>query len=936
MRFLIFAFTLSFIGISANAQQTLKSDFAAGSVIVKLKHAYADKCHKSAIAIPALDALLASSKIQQTEKLFPNHKTILKTKSTTSHVDLSTIYRLQFDASKDPFKIIRQLQNSAYVEYVEPEYINQLAFTPADSLNNQQWYLNAIKAYEAWDIQKGDTSVVIAIVDTGSDLDHEDLVNEFAYNYDDPINGVDDDNDGYIDNFNGWDVANNDNNTTFGNSGHGTNVAGIASASADNNVGISGCGFNSKILSIRIDSDVNGALTGAYDGVVYAADHGAFIINNSWGSYSYSRLAQDVVNYAAINKGALVICAVGNGPFTGPNVGVGTEQRFYPAAYENVFSVGSLVEGDTVKESSNYGYWVEVFAPGGKMLTTDAAGNYGINGGTSMAAPVVAGVAALVKSEFPTYTAEQVKQKIMNTSDDIYAVNESRYQNKLGEGRINAFRALSDNTTPGIAFKNKVISDNNDETFLPGDTLRIYGDFKNYLANASNVTISIESLDNAMQVIDGTTSIGQLNSMESKNNVNDPFLLLIKSGVNYNQLLDLELSITADNYAVKRFFDVNVNPSYITINENNLSVTLPSNGKTGYAGKNTNLGEGIRYLGGTSLLYEGTFMLGNDTNYLVNSFRNDVQDVDDDFKTVSSIRRQANSEAIAEAFTIYNDGNFSGTPNLEIEQRNYFFNTTETENSAIYVYAIRNVSSSEIRNLHAGIALDWDIVDFEKNKIYYDASRAMGVSYSSDSNVYCGVQALTQAINNTHYAIDNISGGNGGINALDGFTDAEKFQSISNMRDSAGFSTPQGNDIIDVNAIGPFSIQADSLKIVAFSVTIANSKNNLEEEADSVAKLFQELSLNLTSPKLPKFAQSIIYPNPTNNHLSLNINLESAENLQVEVIDASGKLIYSENQFLLPGAQQINLSVASWKTGVYFLKIKGDNLNFQNTFVVAR
>lgn len=936
MRSLIIASLFIFTGFLANAQRAAESDYVAGSIIVKLKHAYANKCEKNTIKIPEFQTLRKSSKIEQIEKLYPNHKTILKTKATKNHIDLSTIYRLTFDVNKDPYKIIRQLLNSNYVEYAEPEYINQLAYSPADSLNNQQWYLDAIKAYDAWDIQTGDTTVVIAIVDTGSDLDHEDLVDDFAYNYNDPINGIDDDNDGYIDNFNGWDVANNDNNTSFGNSGHGTNVAGIASASTDNAVGISGCGFNSKILSIRIDNDINGRLTGAYEGIIYAADHGAFIINNSWGGYNYSRLAQDIINYAAINKGALVICAVGNGPFTGPNVGKGTEQRFYPAAYENVFSVGSLIEGDTVKETSNYGYWVEVFAPGEDMLTTAANGSYGNNGGTSMAAPVVAGVAALVKSQFPSYSAEQVKQKIMNTCDDIYAINEARYQNKLGEGRINAYKALVDSTSPGIAFKNKVISDKNDETFLPGDTLRIYGDFTNYLANANNVSISIRSLDNSMQVIDGTTSVGQLNTMETKNNENDPFILVVKSGIGFNQILDLELSISADNYAVKRFFDVIVNPSYITINENNLTVTLPSNGKTGYAATNANFGEGIKYLNGNSLLFEGSFMLGVDSTYIPNSFRNDVQDVDDDFKVITSILRQANSEATAEAFTIYNDGNLSTTPNLEIEQRNYFFSTSETENSVIYVYAIRNISGTEIRNLHAGLALDWDIDNFENNKIYYDASRNMGVSYSSDTSLYCGVRALTQEINSTHYAIDNTPGGNGGINVLDGFSDAEKFESLSKMRDSAGISTSKGNDIIDVNAIGPLSIQADSLKIVAFSVSIAGSKVNLEEEADSVARLFQELSLNLTAPKLTKFAQSIIYPNPANDQLSLNLNLASPEKLQIDVIDASGKLIYSKNKLLLPGNQKINLNVASWKTGVYFLKIKGDNLSFQNTFVVAR
>lgn len=923
-------------GFFSLAQESSQKPYEKGSLIVKLKNNYADKCNKSSINIPAFQALLENLSVQKLEKLFPRHSTVKRTKSTLNHVDLSTIYRLSFDEKIDPYKITNQLLKVGYVEYAEPEFINHLAYTPNDSLTSQQWYLNAIQAYQAWDIQKGDTAVVIAINDTGSDLDHEDLKEAFALNYADPINGIDDDNDGYIDNFNGWDVANNNNNTSFGNSGHGTNVAGLASASTDNIFGMSGCGFNTKILSIRIDDDITGGLTGAYDGIIYAADHGAFIINNSWGNYFYSRLAQDVINYAAINKGALVVCAAGNGPFTGPNAGIGTDDRFYPAAYENVFSVGAVMEGDTVKESSNFGYWVDVFAPGENMITTAANGGYGVAGGTSMAAPILAGVAALVKSEFPNFTAKQVKQKILSAADDISAVNEAKYQNKLGAGRINAFKALIDSTSPGIAFENKVITDQNDETFLPGDTLRIFGDFTNYLANATNVNVSIRPTDNHLELIDGSTNLGNISTMATKSNKNDPFVLVIKSGQNFNQLVDLELSITADNYAVKRFFSLTINPSYITVNENNLSVTLPSNGKIGFAAKDANLGVGIKYLNGNSLLYEGGFLIGNSASYVSNSFRNDNQGTDDDFKIITSIRNEANSDADFEAYTVYNDQNNVNPPQVEIEQRNYFFNTGKAINSVIYVYAIKNISGVEIQNLHAGIILDWDIEDYSSNKIYFDAPRQMGVSYSSDTNLFCGVRTLTENSGNTHYAIDNEQGGNGGINLLDGFSDFEKYQSISLNRDSAGTGSVKGNDIIDVNAVGPFSIPADSIKVVAFSITVSESKANLEEEADSIAKKFQQLSLNLRSLKLPALTQSIIYPNPANNELSVNLNLQHPKNITMEVFDVSGKLIYSNQRFLSTGIQQIQLNTASWKTGVYVLKIKGDKLIIQNTFVVAR
>ena len=138
MRFLLIVLILSFSGSVLNAQQSAENDIVAGTVIVKLKYAFANKCNKSSIAIPEFEALLENATVQESKKLFPNHPTLLKTKSNKSHVDLSTIYRLKFDANQNPFKIIRQLKNSDYVEYAEPEYINQLAYAPADSLNNQQ------------------------------------------------------------------------------------------------------------------------------------------------------------------------------------------------------------------------------------------------------------------------------------------------------------------------------------------------------------------------------------------------------------------------------------------------------------------------------------------------------------------------------------------------------------------------------------------------------------------------------------------------------------------------------------------------------------------------------------------------------------------------------------------------------------------------------
>jgi subtilisin family serine protease len=924
---------LVFIICSLLLSITLKSqvseDHIPGRLIIKVKSEFSDKCNKSSIAIPSLNKTFSAEEVQQVNKIFPFHKKVKRDKANANWVDLSTIYRLQLAPSGSLARVIKQLKKNPAIAYVEPEYINQLTYTPSDTSNNRQWYLNAIKAFDAWDVNKGDTSVVIAIIDTGSDMDHEDLIDDYAYNFNDPINGVDDDNDGYTDNYYGWDVANNDNNPEHNGQAHGTNCAGIASASTDNVTGISGCGFNSRILPVRIDDDATGGLTAAYEGIVYAADHGAFIISNSWGSYRYSKFAQDVVNYAAINKGAVVIGAMGND---------GKEDRFYPAAYENVFAVGSSLPGDTVKENSNYGYWGDIYAPGELLYTTSINGQYQTNGGTSMAGPVVAGVAALIKSNFPNYSAQQVIQQLTNCGDDIYSINDSKYANKLGAGRVNAFKAVTDITTPGITFEDRNVSDRKNDAFTSGDTIYIHGTFMNYLADANNVTASLNSIANKLTLINGSVNLGNITKLNSANNISNPFIFVVPNNLSTNELIEMELSILADNYSKKEFFTLIVNPDYLTVQENNLTVTLSSNGNIGYAGNSGELGEGIRYLNNRTYLYEGGFAIGNSPSYIPNQFRSD-SGTDSDFSVINPVSKDVPaSKADYEASCVFSDENLSPGGKIQVSQKNYFFTDNTRNNSVIYTFNIKNIGGSDLNALYAGMFLDWDIIAYENNKVFYDPGRNMGISYSTDQSIYCGVKALNENVGSLHYAIDNITGGNGGINAIDGFSDNEKYIALSTSRDSAGNSSPSGNDILDVNSIGPFDLKADSTFVVSFAITISTDLYDLYEEADSIQQAFKKLQLGLFVPGIisEPSRNFKLYPNPAQNQVTINFSIPASDRLQLKVFDLNGKLVYQqENKNYPPGNYILDIPTDSWKTGAYFFELRGDNYHFRNKFVVS-
>ena len=303
--------------------------------------------------------------------------------------------------------------------------------------------LNVLQAYNAWDICMRFKCCYRC---DGYDFTHLDLQGSVKYNYNDPSDGVDNDNDGYVDNYMGWNMDEWNNNPQWGKVGHGVHVAGIAGATPDNSYGISGVGYNSKLLPIRID-DEEGVLTKAWEGLIYVADHGAKIINCSWGStFSNGQFGQDIVNYATYNKGALIVAAAGNS---------NDERMFYPAAFKNVLCVAATKSNDYKWENSSYYWRVYVSAPGHDIYSTWPNGQFISSGGTSMATPMVSGAAAIVWTYYPEMLPQQIIHIIKNTTDNIYNIsNNAKYRDKLGTGRINMFRALTDDFKPGISNEN--------------------------------------------------------------------------------------------------------------------------------------------------------------------------------------------------------------------------------------------------------------------------------------------------------------------------------------------------------------------------------------------------------------------------------------------------------------------------------------------------
>jgi len=233
------------------------------TVIFKVKDQYRVSCSNSVINIAAFTSFLNEVGVNKLDKIFPN-----KQKETTDgNVDLSLIYELTYVNDLSIGQVIKRLNKLKITEYVEPYYLPKLCYTPNDTSLPSQYYIGLINAENAWGITKGDTNIVIGITDTGWDPTHPDLIGNVKKNYADPINGFDDDLDGYTDNFLGWDLGMNDNDALWESTGHGVNVTGIAAATTDNVTGIAGVGFKTRFLPIKISNSV-GQLKQAYQGVV--------------------------------------------------------------------------------------------------------------------------------------------------------------------------------------------------------------------------------------------------------------------------------------------------------------------------------------------------------------------------------------------------------------------------------------------------------------------------------------------------------------------------------------------------------------------------------------------------------------------------------------------------------------------------------------------
>lgn len=305
-------------------------------------------------------------------------------------------------------EVLEKCNNDPDIEYAQPNYKYSMKYVTSDPYLAYEWGLNKINVHKVWDLTTGNETPIIAVVDTGVNVEHSDLKENIlkGYNVIDGTTDVEDE------------------------CGHGTHIAGIAAALTNNETGIAGVSGNSKILPVKVlDEYGNGYSSDIAIGIKWACDNGAKIINLSLGGTNYDNYLREAVEYAT-KKGCIIVAAAGN---------KGSHRPTYPAAFEGVIAVTAVDNNDKLCNFSNFGKYIDIAAPGLDIYSTSKDGGYEYRSGTSMACAFVSGTIALVWGESPDKSPEEIEEIIKNSAKKVDISEHIRYD--IGSGVIDAYNA---------------------------------------------------------------------------------------------------------------------------------------------------------------------------------------------------------------------------------------------------------------------------------------------------------------------------------------------------------------------------------------------------------------------------------------------------------------------------------------------------------------
>jgi hypothetical protein len=836
-------------------------------------------------------------------------------------------------------KILNALRALSFVEYAEIQAKHTLIEMPNDPFYAYQYSHAMIGADSAWTYYFNQTdkdSVLIAIVDTGIDPLHEDLADIIYVNLGEmgidsignpkAANGIDDDKNGFVDDWQGWDFASSidplrgDNRPVPGHL-HGTHVAGIAGAISNNEKGIAGIARYHRLLPVKVGFDDTNSVSvsGSYEGMLYAALMGADIINCSWGSPTSSLAEQEIVN-EVLRLGSLIVGGAGND---------NQETAFYPASYSGVMSVAALVQDSTKATYSNIHGTIDIAAPGSFIYSTILGNGYGYSSGTSMAAPIVTGVAGLVKSLHPEYSAEQIAGVLKASATDISERNPN-YSFGIGSGMINAHKALIiENPRLAEIVQTVFVDEDNDGMYTPGEKVNLSLVIHNVLNDADSSSLIIKSMDSVCSpsIVNDTISLGNIKA-GTLYSVAEKVQCILPLNPPFNHTMKLRIDIMSKSQSIGRgIAELIINPTYRMLRENDMHLTVTSQGHIGYNDYPFNLqGIGLRLPPhDQSILFESGFIVGSSAEKLSNGVRDiSGNDQERSFFIRSSVNvLKPGLKSDAETYSEFADSTRMIDAGVSVWHRVYQSNEEGIDKTVYVIYDVQNDRDFTIDSVYGGMFFDWDIgPGGQYNIAMFDQTDGFAYCFNTvDSTLpHIGITLLNNLSMQFH-AIDNDGRGNG-FSIYDGFSRNEKWYALSGgiSRDLS-----RSTDVSMVIGGGPFALEPGMQQKIAFAITAGTSKEDVRKGMLTARDIaFQKgLASGFSWNIFPTKSRLIDISIGLDEQFRIDFELSRQSEVAFELFSMEGKSlrvlekrIYSAGQYT-----GITLPFSDIPSGVYFVKM---------------
>lgn len=936
--FILFAFTERLPSVKEKfklPQGVTSKDYLPNALIIKFKEGVRQDVMTQSTAHPLK---LAGVSLSSLEPVFQeNSGTTSQTLSgTADHLGMDRYYYAKYTGNTDIETVINRLLANDQVAYAEPHYIYTVWYTPNDAAYANQFYLPKVKAPEAWGILKNSSEVIIGIVDTGSELAHQDLAGNIYLNTSDPINGIDDDGDGYVDNYYGWDlcgatanamVPDNDPNVKSKEADHGVHVSGIAGAVSDNAIGVASIAYNAKLLIVKAGPDDKPtSIYRGYEGIKYAADKGAHIINCSWGGTGGGQFGQDMVNYA-IAKGCLVVAAAGNSANDVP---------IYPAAYEGVLAVANLQPNDQKGANSNYGSYVDISAPGEGIYNTVYNNSYAYYSGTSMAAPLVASAAALLKAKYPHYNGLQIGELIRATADEIDSQNPD-YIHQLGKGRLNVYRALTE-TAYSVRYQNISVIDENGSNRAPGSEIALQFSLKNFLMPITALTLNISSNSPYVEVLNPQVNLGNFASLETKDIEQIKVKILPNAPDNHPVVFSFNYGANGGLYTDVEYFETTVAFDYLDVRVNKVSTTFSSNGRVGYSQASAQRGLGFVYKN-QNMLYEASLMIAKSETQVSNNARFDDDSSEDFIKQTSAFQEQ-NSTATFEGKSVFTDAASALPIGVKVQSRILAFNELGNDKYVIVEYEITNETSEDLHNIYTGMFVDFDLDDSDANATQYNSEQKMAYVYArkkTTSYPYAGVKLLGHSAPPAYYPL-SYQLPNGFLSDHI-FTIAEKYKSLTSGIKSVGLGhdVSDGYDVMFTLGSGPYQLPAAGSIKVAYAFLAGDGMADLTLMADRAHITHQQITMGAIGGVPSAYLLKQNYPNAAKHYTYIPFDVPETAHINISLYDVTGKKVQEVfHKEVKKGSYHVYVNLGKLSPGVYFYKLESPKYKHSKKMIIAK